>query len=188
MLNNSTPTLFSMTVSSCAHSLFTSVPAPQACRRVSPRRGEPLWRKGLKLPGTRDKHPVDIPAHPCDSSATVQAGKSVVSGLHALSIVFFRFLALSECVPLRVCVLHTLLQPVVDAAHFLKCVFVCVSSCVPASMLVISLQVCVDRGHFLGCARLLSEECQAGSTPPGEDDVMANGFLFCEPVEWSSCG
>lgn len=48
--------------------------------------------------------------------------------------------------------------------------------------------VCVDRGHFLlnvCCARLLSEECQAGSTPPGEDDVIANGFLFCEPVEWS---
>lgn len=58
-------------------------------------------------------------------------------------------------------------------------------------MLVISLQVCVDRGHFLSnvcCVRLLSEECQAGSTPPGEDDVMANGFLFCEPVEWSNCG
>lgn len=69
----------------------------------------------------------------------------------------------------------------------------CVGACVPASMLVISPRKCVrvDRGHFLSnvcCVRLLSEECQAGSTPPGEDDVIANGFLFCEPVEWSDRG
>lgn len=34
---------------------------------------------------------------------------------------------------------------------------------------------------MLVCA--LSEECRTGSAPPGEDDVMADGFLFCEPLE-----
>lgn len=34
------------------------------------------------------------------------------------------------------------------------------------------------------CARVivLSEECRAGSAPPGEDDVMVDCFLFSEPV------
>lgn len=51
--------------------------------------------------------------------------------------------------------------------------------------------MCVDRGHFLAnvcCVCLLSEECRAGSAPPGEDDVIANHFLFCEPVEWTDSG
>lgn len=30
---------------------------------------------------------------------------------------------------------------------------------------------------------VLSEECRAGSAPPGEGDVMADSFLFSEPVE-----
>lgn len=32
---------------------------------------------------------------------------------------------------------------------------------------------------------VLSEECRAGSAPPGENDVMANSFLFSKPVEWT---
>lgn len=43
--------------------------------------------------------------------------------------------------------------------------------------------VCVDRGHILASVCVLSEECRAGSAPPGEDDVMADSFLFCEAVE-----
>lgn len=43
--------------------------------------------------------------------------------------------------------------------------------------------MCVDRGHILASVCVLSEECRAGSAPPGVDDVMADSFLFCEAVE-----
>lgn len=49
------------------------------------------------------------------------------------------------------------------------------SECVCVLIEAISWQVCV--------VCVLSEECRAGSAPPGEDDVMADSFLFCEPVE-----
>lgn len=70
------------------------------------------------------------------------------------------------------------------------CPFPCMCVCACVSMLAISPKsecVCVDRGHFLVCmcvcVSLLSEECRAGSAPPGEDDVMVDCFLFSEPVE-----
>lgn len=81
--------------------------------------------------------------------------------------------------------LHTLLQPAVDVAHFLACACVFVyprrwwlfpqPECVCVLIEAISWRVCV--------VCVLSEECRAGSAPPGEDDVMADSFLFCEPVE-----
>lgn len=67
-----------------------------------------------------------------------------------------------------------------------------VCACVPASVLVISPGVCVcvliEAISWRVCMRVvcvLTEECRAGSAPPMDDDVMADGFLFCEPVEWT---
>lgn len=143
----------------------------------------------MQLSGTRDKRPLDIPAHLCDSVVAVLGGKYVVSSLHAHSVLFQVYSPFRVCAPEYVCVLHTLLQPAVDVDHFLACVSVLVYQ--HPCWLFPCKCVCVDRGHFLSnvcCVRLLSEECQAGSTPPGEDDVIANGFLFCEPVEWSNSG
>lgn len=81
--------------------------------------------------------------------------------------------------------LYTLLQPAVDVGHFLACVSVLVY---PHRCWLFPQEcvcVCVDRGHFLVSVCVLSEECRAGSAPPGEDDVMADSFLFCEPVTLS---
>lgn len=115
--------LFSHPYSSCAHSLPTTcVPAAPGPPHGVSQTGEPLWRKGLKLPGTRDKHPLDIPAHPWDPSLAAQGGKKPGVKFTRTLDCYFRFIALSECVPLCVCVLHTLLQPAADVAHFLECV------------------------------------------------------------------
>lgn len=67
-----------------------------------------------------------------------------------------------------------------------------VCACVPTSVLVISPGVCACvlieaiswRVHMCVVC-VLTEECRAGSAPPVDDDVMADGFLFCEPVEWT---
>lgn len=42
--------------------------------------------------------------------------------------------------------------------------------------------VLIEAISWLGVC-VLSEECQAGSAPPGEDDVMADNFLSSERVE-----
>lgn len=67
-----------------------------------------------------------------------------------------------------------------------------VCACVPTSVLVISPGVCVcvliEAISWRVCmcvVCVLTEECRAGSAPPVDDDVMADGFLFCEPVEWT---
>lgn len=61
-----------------------------------------------------------------------------------------------------------------------------VFACVSASMWAISPGECVcvliEAISWLGVC-VLSEECQAGSAPPGEDDVMADNFLSSERVE-----
>lgn len=89
-----------------SHHLCPSSPRPATGRL--PGRGEPLRRDGLQLSGTRDKHPLDIPAHRCDSSITVQGGKCMVSSLHAQAQCYFRFIALLVRVPgVCLCFAHT---------------------------------------------------------------------------------
>lgn len=79
--------------------------------------------------------------------------------------------------------LHTLLHSAVDVAHFLACASILVYPCRGELFPQECVCVLIEAISWGVCVCVFSEECRAGSAPPGEDDVMADSFLFCEQVE-----
>lgn len=125
------PSVLSCLLPPVSRGPFLPIQVPQACRRVSPRQGEPLCRGGGEiLSVNRDKDPLDMS---CDSSfqsrcrewwCVYMSGGAGGCQVYMHRRCYFRFIAVLECVPVCVLRLHTLLQPAVDVAHFLACVSV----------------------------------------------------------------
>lgn len=143
------PSVLSCLLPPVSRGPFLPIQVPQACRRVSPRQGEPLCGGGGILSVNRDKDPLDMS---CDSSfqsrcrewwCVYMSGGAGGCQVYMHRRCYFRFIAVLECV-FCVCT-HSCSLPLMWPISLHACLCVCIRvdvGCFPRS-------VCVDRGHFL---------------------------------------